>query len=45
MVAADVAHVVWAVNLGCLGFHVWPSAPPTSTTPTSCASTSTRARA
>jgi DNA ligase D len=25
MVAADVAHVVWAVNLGCLGFHVWPN--------------------
>jgi len=24
MVAADVAHVVWAVNMGCLGFHVWP---------------------
>ncbi len=25
MVAADIAHVVWAVNMGCLGFHVWPS--------------------
>jgi DNA ligase D len=25
LVVADVAHVVWAVNLGCLGFHVWPS--------------------
>ncbi len=25
LVAADVAHVVWAVNLGCLGFHVWPN--------------------
>jgi DNA ligase D-like protein (predicted polymerase) len=24
MVAADVAHIAWAVNLGCLGFHVWP---------------------
>ena len=24
MVAADVAHVLWAVNIGCLGFHVWP---------------------
>ncbi|MGI9621895.1 MAG: non-homologous end-joining DNA ligase [Acidimicrobiales bacterium] len=24
MVAADVAHLVWAVNLGCLGFHGWP---------------------
>jgi DNA primase len=23
-VAADIAHVVWAVNLGCLGFHPWP---------------------
>lgn len=21
---ADIAHVVWAVNLGCLGFHPWP---------------------
>ncbi len=25
LVIADVAHVAWAVNLGCLGFHVWPS--------------------
>ncbi|MGH9283260.1 MAG: ATP-dependent DNA ligase, partial [Acidimicrobiales bacterium] len=25
LVAADVAHVAWAVNLGCLGFHVWPT--------------------
>ena len=24
LVAVDVAHVAWAVNLGCLGFHVWP---------------------
>ena len=24
MVATDLAHVVWAVNMGCLGFHVWP---------------------
>jgi DNA ligase D len=24
LVAADLAHVIWAVNLGCLGFHVWP---------------------
>jgi DNA ligase D len=24
LVAADVAHLAWAVNLGCLGFHVWP---------------------
>src|SRR5262244_3426086 len=22
--AADIDHVLWAVNLGCLGFHVWP---------------------
>ena len=22
---ADLAHVAWAVNLGCLGFHVWPA--------------------
>jgi DNA ligase D len=25
LVAADLAHVAWAVNLGCLGFHVWPA--------------------
>lgn len=25
LVAADLAHVVWAVNLACLGFHVWPN--------------------
>ena len=25
LVAADVAHLVWAVNLGCLGFHAWPT--------------------
>jgi len=25
LVIADIAHVVWAVNIGCLGFHVWPS--------------------
>jgi len=24
LVAVDLAHVVWAVNMGCLGFHVWP---------------------
>jgi DNA ligase D len=24
LVLADMAHVVWAVNLGCLGFHLWP---------------------
>ncbi|MDX1510503.1 MAG: non-homologous end-joining DNA ligase [Nitriliruptorales bacterium] len=24
LVAVDIAHVVWAVNMGCLGFHVWP---------------------
>ena len=25
LVAADLAHVLWAVNQGCLGFHVWPN--------------------
>jgi len=25
LVIADLAHVIWAVNIGCLGFHVWPS--------------------
>ncbi len=25
LVVEDVAHIAWAVNLGCLGFHVWPS--------------------
>jgi DNA ligase D len=24
LVLADLAHVVWMVNLGCLGFHPWP---------------------
>lgn len=24
LVAEDLAHVLWAVNLACLGFHVWP---------------------
>ena len=24
MVATDLAHIAWAVNLGCLGFHPWP---------------------
>jgi len=24
LVLADMAHVAWAVNLGCLGFHLWP---------------------
>jgi DNA ligase D len=24
LVIADAAHVVWAVNLGCIGFHMWP---------------------
>lgn len=25
LVAHDMAHVLWAVNQGCLGFHVWPN--------------------
>src|SRR5262245_66071411 len=25
LVIADLAHLLWAVNMGCLGFHVWPS--------------------
>jgi DNA ligase D len=25
LVAMDLAHVLWAVNQGCLGFHVWPN--------------------
>ena len=25
LVIADLAHVLWAVNMACLGFHVWPS--------------------
>ncbi len=24
LVVADVAHIAWAVNMGCLGFHPWP---------------------
>ncbi len=42
LVVADMAHVVWAVNLGCLGFHLWPfRVRTTPSTPTSSASTST----
>jgi DNA ligase D len=26
LVLADAAHVIWGVNLACLGFHVWPYA-------------------
>jgi DNA ligase D len=25
LVVADLAHVLWAVNMACLGFHVWPA--------------------
>jgi DNA ligase D len=25
LVAVDLAHLLWAVNMGCLGFHVWPN--------------------
>jgi len=25
LVIADIAHLVWAVNLGCPGFHAWPT--------------------
>jgi DNA ligase D len=25
LVVADISHVLWAVNLGCLGLHVWPT--------------------
>jgi DNA ligase D len=25
LVLADLAHAIWAVNLACLGFHVWPN--------------------
>ncbi len=28
LVAADLAHLLWAVNQGCLGFHVWPNRVP-----------------
>jgi DNA ligase D len=24
LVAVDLAHIIWAVNIGCIGFHVWP---------------------
>ncbi|HEY6427783.1 MAG TPA: non-homologous end-joining DNA ligase [Acidimicrobiales bacterium] len=24
LVVADIAHVIWAVNYGCLGLHLWP---------------------
>jgi DNA primase len=41
LVAADLAHVVWAVNLGCIGFHVWPSHADDQEHADECASTST----
>lgn len=25
LVIADLGHLIWAVNLGCLGFHSWPT--------------------
>ncbi|MFC4128173.1 non-homologous end-joining DNA ligase [Nocardia rhizosphaerae] len=25
LVAHDLSHILWAVNQGCLGFHVWPN--------------------
>jgi DNA ligase D len=25
LVVADISHVLWAVNLGCLGLHLWPN--------------------
>jgi DNA ligase D len=25
LVVTDLAHILWAVNLACFGFHVWPS--------------------
>jgi DNA ligase D len=28
LVLADLAHVVWAVNIGCIGFHLWPTRVP-----------------
>ena len=28
LVATDLAHLIWAVNQGCLGFHVWPNRVP-----------------
>jgi DNA ligase D len=24
LIVADLAHLLWAVNIGCLGFHPWP---------------------
>jgi DNA ligase D-like protein (predicted polymerase) len=24
LVIADTAHILWGVNLGCIGFHLWP---------------------
>ena len=24
LVVADISHVLWAVNLGCIGLHLWP---------------------
>ena len=41
----DVAHLVWAVNLGCLDLNPWAVRGATSTIRTSCGSTSTRSPA
>jgi DNA primase len=44
LVIADLAHFLWAVNIGCLGFHAWAIRARRPTCATSCASISTPAR-
>ncbi len=41
LVIADLAHVLWATNMGVLGLHVWPFRASKPEDPTRCASTST----
>lgn len=37
LVAANLAHILWAVNSGCLGLHVWPNRVSDHTSATSAA--------
>ena len=41
LVIADLAHVLWAANMGVLGLHVWQYRADKPQWPTSCGSTST----
>ena len=45
LVVDEAATAVWAMQMNTVTFHPWPVRTEQSTTPTSCASTSTRSRA